>query len=299
MKDFDERLRELARSEQPQLPAGYLSRLRGTLAALPEIPRVHHVRAVRRLCMAAAAVVAIVVAVPNLFPSAAYAASKVPGLAPLVEVVTFWKYDFSSEQYAAQIDVPGIVAGYGVGPLEDSVQQSAGEINREIEALTQQALSQFQADCAANMEGFEELYITHDVVTNTDDWFTLRLTLFRASGGGNERVVYYHINKATGQRAFLADLFAPDSNYIAVLSENICEQMRRQMEEDESVTYWIDGEVPEGDFYEIAPDQNFYFSDDGSLVIVFNEYDVAPGSMGCVEFTIPDDVVDQLHGEAA
>lgn len=44
------------------------------------------------------------------------------------------------------------------------------------------------------------------------------------------------------------------------------------------------------DFKEITPDRNFYFNEAGDLVIVFNEYDAAPGYMGNPEFIIPKDV---------
>jgi hypothetical protein len=39
---------------------------------------------------------------------------------------------------------------------------------------------------------------------------------------------------------------------------------------------------------------NFYINEDGKLVISFNEYDVAPGFMGVVEFVIPTDLIKDL-----
>ena len=37
-------------------------------------------------------------------------------------------------------------------------------------------------------------------------------------------------------------------------------------------------------------DESFYFNEEGLLVIAFDEYEVAPGYMGAVEFTIPSSV---------
>ena len=39
-------------------------------------------------------------------------------------------------------------------------------------------------------------------------------------------------------------------------------------------------------FQKIDGDQNFYINDQDQLVIVFDEYEVAPGSMGMPEFVI-------------
>ena len=44
----------------------------------------------------------------------------------------------------------------------------------------------------------------------------------------------------------------------------------------------------------IGPDQNFYFNESGELVLVFDDYTVAPGSMGMPEFTIPAEVYETL-----
>ena len=43
-------------------------------------------------------------------------------------------------------------------------------------------------------------------------------------------------------------------------------------------------------FRQIAENQDFYVNTDGHVVICFNEYEVAPGYMGCVEFVLADTV---------
>ena len=62
--------------------------------------------------------------------------------------------------------------------------------------------------------------------------------------------------------------------------------MKAQMSQDEGVSYWVeDSEVGE-DFTALDGEQNFYFAENGSLVIVYDKYEVSPGSMGCPEFVI-------------
>ena len=71
-------------------------------------------------------------------------------------------------------------------------------------------------------------------------------------------------------------------------------QMKKQMENDESVRYWInDNEVGE-DPITVSPDHNFYINSRGDLVIVFDKYEVGSGSMGTPEFIIEKEVINDI-----
>ncbi|MBR7132114.1 MAG: DUF3298 domain-containing protein, partial [Clostridia bacterium] len=41
-------------------------------------------------------------------------------------------------------------------------------------------------------------------------------------------------------------------------------------------------------------DHNFYWNENGDLVIIFDEYEVGPGSMGTPEFVIDRDVIKDI-----
>ena len=67
--------------------------------------------------------------------------------------------------------------------------------------------------------------------------------------------------------------------------------MREQMQKDEMVHYWVDEtDIPEWNFKAITDETSFYINENGNIVICFNEGDVAPMYMGCVEFVIPKEV---------
>ena len=72
------------------------------------------------------------------------------------------------------------------------------------------------------------------------------------------------------------------------LTAEVLRQMEEQMARSEEVVYF-----PE-ELTAISPDQNFYLDENGNIVLVFDEYTVAPGSMGMPEFTIPASVVQDL-----
>ena len=102
----------------------------------------------------------------------------------------------------------------------------------------------------------------------------------------------YHYFRKTGQILSLNDVLGNDSEMKKAVGENIKEQMRSQMAADSGITYFLDSETPEWDFTGLTGEEDFYFDSQGQLVIVFDEYEVAPGYMGAVEFTIPKSVTE-------
>ena len=47
--------------------------------------------------------------------------------------------------------------------------------------------------------------------------------------------------------------------------------------------------------HSITDDTQFYLNADNQLVICFSKGDVGPMSMGCISFTIPDDVLSDIR----
>ena len=45
----------------------------------------------------------------------------------------------------------------------------------------------------------------------------------------------------------------------------------------------------------ITDETSFYINESGNIVICFNEGDVAPLYMGCVEFVIPDEAIKGIR----
>lgn len=47
-------------------------------------------------------------------------------------------------------------------------------------------------------------------------------------------------------------------------------------------------------FKQIKDDADFYISDNGELTFVFDKYEVAPGYMGLVEFSVPTEKLSDI-----
>ena len=107
-------------------------------------------------------------------------------------------------------------------------------------------------------------------------------------------MLFRSIDKTTGKMITLQDLFLEHTDYQTVISDNIKTQMKQQMAEDDMKTYWLDSDIPECNFNEISKDVNFYVNESGTLTIVFDEYQVAPGYMGIVTFEIPTKILKDI-----
>lgn len=241
--------------------------------------------------LAATAAVVTVVALPNLSPQVAMAVADVPVLNKIVQIVTFDRYQQKDDSgsYEANVQTPELTA-----QGDAQLQSSVGQINAEVQAYAQQMIAQFQKEME-QQGGVYGLDVQYNVVTDTENWFTLQITTLETMASGAQSVQYYNLDKTTGQYVKLSGLFAPNADYIAAISDDIKAQMKARMAEDETQIYFVDTDMPEDDFQQIAADQSFYFNQEGKLVIAFNEYEVAPGYMGCPQFIIEDSVVAGLR----
>ncbi|MDO5485024.1 MAG: RsiV family protein, partial [Sarcina sp.] len=172
---------------------------------------------------------------------------------------------------------------------------SSAQITEEIRQMEEQAVTSFEQNVSQET-GYQTLRFLHRTITDTPDWYCMEVLCYTASADGFEQVNHFTINKKTGERVELEDLFYAGADYITPISEEIISQMRARMKENPEVEYWIDSEDdPESDFSRIRDDQDFYIDDEGRLVICFNELEAAPMSMGTVEFIIPDKVLAPIR----
>lgn len=274
--------------EQIPVPDELSFRVRTAIARAKREKKEKYVMRIRKaaktLGATAAAFMLTVVALANSSQNIAQAMEQVPVLGAITKVVTFRTYEDERGNVSAHVDVPQIEGGDEVRAVNDAIQQ-----------YTDTIIAQYEADAAImGDEGHYDLNVSHTVVTDNERLFAIRFDETLVMNSGNESVMIYNVDKSTGSILTLADLFLPDSDYIAVLTENIKEQMQARMDADENVHYWLHDEIEAMNFKELSPDVAFYVNENGELVIVFNEGDVAPMYMGVVEFAIPAEVTADI-----
>ena len=169
------------------------------------------------------------------------------------------------------------------------------DLNQQLEAYIAQMRDKFLWYVARKYEGYVGMDTTYQILRNDDMLLSVRFETTINAGGSGQYSRSFTLDKQTGKLLELGDLFQPDSDYIALISEEILRQMTQQVEAGEA-DYFIPGGIwsDEECFREIAADQNFYINDQNQLVVVFDEYEVAPGSMGMPEFILTADLLKEI-----
>ena len=313
-----EQLRQLKEEyENMTIPETGRERLQaGIDRARMEKKRAEHARR-RSAWTAVAAAAVVMIALPNTNIQIAHAMGNIPLLGGFFRLVTVRQYNYSDENHNAEVELAqinygedagegapvGEVAaapeGTAAGSVEGVGQEAAvanlsedgvEAVNQDMEATVEELIRQFEDTLSE--EGYHGLHVTQEVVTDNARYYTVKLSVLETEASGYEHNQFYTIDKQTGNVVTLEDLFAEGSDYISAISENIKTQMREQMAADEGVIYFLDNDdMPEFNFQGITERTNFYFNEKDELVIAFDEYEVAPGSMGAPEFVIPQEVM--------
>ena len=287
MNDFDKYIKSKAAEEQTDIPDSVKNHIEQTLADLPEKkPVIKQIRILPRIAAAAACFVFITLFVlPNVSVAYAQTLEQIPVIGDIVRVVTIRNYFYADDKHEMNIDVPQIEG-------EDS--EAVDYINKDVSELTTALVNQFYKDLEiTGNNGYGSIRVDYEATTNTERWFTLKLSVNETAASSNSYFKFYHIDKKQGRIVELGDLFNTDK-FSDILVAEIKMQMQEQMANDKNISYWINNSGIGEDFAAVSADQNFYWNENGDLVIIFDKYEVGPGSMGTPEFVIDKGVIRDI-----
>ncbi len=290
MNDFDKIIKQKIEEEDISVPDVVKERIDKALSDLPEKEsKPRKTKFLPKIAAVAACFVLICfVVLPNCSTTYAHALEKVPLIGSFVRVVTIRNYFYSDGKHDMDIDVPAIESEKG-----DAVDF----INKDVDELTKILADRFNKEVEeVGDKGHSGIFVDYDVVTNTDRWFTLRIRVHEAAGSSNTYYKFYHIDKTTGKIVTLKDLFTTE-DFSSVLETEIKRQMKEIMAADHDKLYWVDRAEIGYDFVNLDNSHNFYWNENGDLVIAFDKYEVAPGYMGTPEFAIKKDTIKDILKE--
>jgi desulfoferrodoxin (superoxide reductase-like protein) len=135
-----------------------------------------------------------------------------------------------------------------------------------------------------------ELVADYNVSYNQKGILSLTTSIYSYTGGahGGTGNISYNVDINSGETISLKSMFKDEVNY----QELINEEIRKQIAQNPDI--YFDGDMG---FQTIADDQSFYIKE-GTIVICFSEYEIAPYSSGSPEFEIQlDQFKDNLQPE--
>lgn len=230
----------------------------------------------------AAAAIMLTIAL-NVSPALASTLSEVPVIGKLVKIITFHEIQKTENNSSIEIKTPAI------GGLNDTALENS--LNTKYMEESKQLYQEFEESMAALKEGQNgnvAVYSGYEVLTDNDRILSIRRYIENIQASSSIENHFDTIDKENEVLITLKSLFKDDS-YIEVISEEIKKQMKQQMERKDASNYYFLEK-----FEQIKGNQNFYINSENHLVIAFDDYEVAPGYMGAVEFVIPTDVISTI-----
>lgn len=193
------------------------------------------------------------------------------------------------------VDIKTLSYGWGDSYLDIKYPEFSGDgsdtANAAVKDFVSEARNIFRQHMLRKYEGYVAEEAGYRIYINDRKYLSARFFATVNLGGSFEYSRCVVIDKENDRELALSDLFGENRDYIAEISAEVLRQMEDRVEYQHA-NYFIPGGIWSEDecFKEISPDQEFYLTSDGHLVIVFEEYTVAAGTEGSPEFIMPDKI---------
>ena len=241
-------------------------------------------RVLRRSLATALAGCACFVLMVNGSPTFAQAVYDVPLLGSLARIFTVTEFTVNDDEHVIDVRLPAL-ENTGYTDLEQQINQ---EISTRVQAVIDEAEQRAQETKEAYVAtgGDPDDYIPviidvdYEVKCQTEHYlsFVIQKTETRASA--YTEFYTYNIDLETGRELTLRDLLGP--NWMETVNAQVEAQIAERSKDPDNV-YWT---AEEGGFLGISEDQPFYLNQEERPVVVFEKYELGPGSMGSQEFVI-------------
>ncbi|ETJ16419.1 YrhM [human gut metagenome] len=247
------------------------------------IKKVDRKSIVNKKIIGSAAVLAIIFGI-NISPAFADVVSDIPIVGNIVKLVTVKNYTLKKNNVEADIKVPAI-EGLENKQLEENLNE---EFIKNGKKIYEELIEEFPSI------NNQMKYVGSDykIKADNDSFLSIEIIKEEIQASSYTTKKHYTIDKNKQIVLTLPMLFEGD-NYIEEISNDIKAQMIENMKKDSNLTYFLETDENEeviNSFDKIKENQDFYINNDGNLVICFDQYEVAPGYMGTLEFIISDKI---------
>lgn len=240
----------------------------------------------RAFAVSLAAGISCMAFVAGLNTSQAFAETMedIPVIGHIAKILTFKDYSFKSEFINADIKIPA-VEGIADKKVEKKINE---EIYDKMESLLYEAeirakeYKEAQIETGGKEEDFNPINVILDYEVKNIKEEYISFAIFKTEdsfAAYSLETIFYNIDLKNSQAITLEDLF--EQNYITVINEKVQNYIDEQLKINP-------GSYFEGDmgFQSITESQKFYINKNDNPVIVFDKYEIAPGSMGQQEIEI-------------
>lgn len=274
-------------------------RLRKVLESAPAPRKKNNVVKFTRWASTAAAAMLLCFTVGlNTSQSFAMEMAQIPLIGTVAKVLTIRSYEITNDTTTTTVEVPEVQ----VETAAEDVKNAITDINAKIQTLVDEYTAEKYAEIDEYKEQFfanggteeewSERYIDvnvdYEVKHQSETTLSLLIDGWISWFNFEEFRKFYNIDLVTGKELTLLDIFG--ENAYEYIEKCVLEQIHQRIDADpENVVFWGINETEDmgNEFIGVDETTPFYINEKGNVVISYNEYDIAPGYMGIVEFEIP------------
>lgn len=258
-------------------------------------------KAIHGMEAAAAAVCILFTTALNTSPVFAKEAAQLPVIGGLSRVLTFRSYETKKDDIAVSVEIPTIeMIAKDTGITVDKINQEIlDKCNQYVEDAVLRAEEYRTAFLETGGTAKEwadhkiKITVGYEIKQQNKDYLSFVVKGSENWTNAYSESRYYNLDLNTGKAVTLKDMLGGD--YIELANKSIKEQIAER--QDAGETFFA---AKEGGFTAISEDASFYINEHNEPVIVFEKYEIAPGALGEIEFTIKQDTaLDEAKTGAA
>lgn len=214
-------------------------------------------------------------------------AAQLPVIGGLARVLTFRSYETEKDDIAVFVEIPTIeMIAEDTGLKVDEINQEILDCCNQYADEAMQRAEEYRTAFLETGGTLEEwanhkikITVGYEIKQQNNDClsFVVRGTENWTNAYNESR--FYNLSLGTGEMVTLKDMLGSD--YIELVNESIREQIAERRQEGE-----VFFTPEEGGFTGISKETKFYINEKNRPVIIFEKYEIAPGSSGEIEFEI-------------
>lgn len=239
----------------------------------------------KRTAAAAAAAAVLFTAGVNTSQTFAQSVSNIPLIGSISSVITFRSYEAQTETAEISVDIPSIQM------ISEEFSELEKQANEEIHAFCTQYADQAAADAEEYKKAFLEtggtekewaehdikIKVWYEVKSQTDDYLSLAVMGNNNWNNAGYEAKYYNLDIKSGKWITAEEFLGDEGKKSA---EKSIRSQINQREKETGMEFWGD------EWKGIDENTKSYINSSGNLVIVFGQYEIAPGAAGQQEFEI-------------
>ncbi|MCI8418823.1 MAG: DUF3298 domain-containing protein [Lachnospiraceae bacterium] len=236
---------------------------------------------------AAAAICLLFTVALNTNEAFAKGAADIPVIGELARILTFRSYEREQDDIGISVKIPSVEM------IEKDTGLTMSKINQEIYMLCEQYAKEAVLRAEEYREAFLEtggtaeewaehhvkITVDYEIKQKNNTYLSFMVRGTESWTNAYNASKYYNLSLETGDVVTLEDMLG--SEYIELANESIREQISERQRAGEP--FFTE---EEGGFTGISEDAKFYINQENRPVIVFDRYEIAPGSSGEPEFEI-------------